>query len=242
MKELYDNYYEEHLSNIDSQQTDQKALRLQTRKFRWNFSRFFKDYASDAKILDIGCGIGQFLHYLSSEGFINSEGIDISPEQVRVAKQFLPELDIKHVDDHSRFLKDHASTYDVIIMNDVLEHLPKNELIPTVKLILAALRPGGIFIAKTINAAYPFGCSGRYIDLTHEISFHEKSLHQLFRHCGFNKINFYQEEIGIYNVLFFIKKLAVNVVRGIVRSLIYLTESDWPKIISFNLIVTGKKI
>ena len=113
----------------------------------------FKRYAKGAKslyyhllpkdkksrILDIGCGQGHFLFYLLSEGFGNVAGIDNSPEQVAFCK--------KHVTQNV-FCSDYESwlngkQYDVIVMNELLEHILKPKIIPSLKQAYAALVGGG---------------------------------------------------------------------------------------------------
>jgi 2-polyprenyl-3-methyl-5-hydroxy-6-metoxy-1,4-benzoquinol methylase len=36
-------------------------------------------------ILDLGCGHGQFMQFLGQRGFLNVDGIDVSPEQIEIA-------------------------------------------------------------------------------------------------------------------------------------------------------------
>ena len=241
MQELFDNYYKESFSQSKSQKLDLKSFELAARKFRWNYRRFFRDIPKNAKILDFGCGLGQFLFYLHGEGFTNLTGIDISASQVELARQMQPELDIRHVGDSMEFLQERSEKYDVIVMNDVLEHIPHSLLIETMKTIYSAITVNGIVIIKTINAAYPLSNASRYLDLTHTISFHEKSLTQLLRHSGFTDIHCFQEEIGIYNILFMMKKAIVISVRLFLKLLIYFSESDWQNIISVNLITKASK-
>ncbi len=38
-------------------------------------------------ILDIACGAGAFLYFLKKEGYVNSHGIDLSKEQLDVARR-----------------------------------------------------------------------------------------------------------------------------------------------------------
>lgn len=241
MKELYDNYHEELLSQSKSQQLDLKIFDLTTRKFKWNYDRFFVDLPKDAKILDFGCGIGQFLFYLKKEGFKNITGIDISKSQIDIARQLQPDIDFRYFLDTVEFLRKNKNTYNIIVINDVIEHFDKKEIISFLKVIFQSLKFEGIVIIKTINSAYPLSNAARYLDFTHTVSFHEKSLTQLLRHVGFTDIFCYQEEIGIYNMLFAIKKILVNIARLMVKIVIYLTESDWPRVISVNLIASGVK-
>lgn len=241
MKELFENYHKETLSQNASQSLDLKNFELVARKFRWNYQRFFSQLQKDIKILDFGCGVGQFLFYLKKEGFENLTGIDISKSQVDLALQIQPKVDFRHITDPINFLQEYPEKYDVITMNDVLEHIDLDQMIPLLKTLQKSLRPGGLIIVKTINSSYPLGSTLRYIDMTHTTAFHKSSLTQLLRHSGFTEVSCYQEEIGVYNPLFAIKKIIVTLVRVFVKILVYFTESDWPDIISLNIIAVGKK-
>jgi 2-polyprenyl-3-methyl-5-hydroxy-6-metoxy-1,4-benzoquinol methylase len=241
MNELYTRYYEENLSQSDSQRLDFKSFAQAARKYRWNYRRFFRGVATDAVILDVGCGVGQFMFYLAQAGNRNIVGIDISADTIQRAKSMQPTLDFRQVPSGEAFLHDHPIHFDVIVLNDVLEHIEPEALLPLVRALLEALKPGGRLIVKTINAAYPLGNSSRYQDLTHRTSFHEKSLRQLLRHCGFTAIECFQEEIGIYNPLFAAKKLIVWGVRLLLRLLVYFSEGGWPRIISLNILCTARK-
>ena len=241
MNELYTRYYEENLSQSDSQQLDPKRFAQTARKYRWNYRRFLRGVAADAAVLDMGCGVGQFMFYLAQDGYRNLVGIDISADTIQRAKRMQPALDFRHVPSGEAFLSEHPAHFDLIVLNDVLEHIEPEALLPMVRALCAALKPGGRLVVKTINAAYPLGNSSRYQDLTHRSSFHEKSLRQLLRHCGFTAIECFQEEIGIYNPLFAAKKLIVWGVRLLLRLLVYFSEGGWPRIISLNILCTARK-
>ncbi|CAK8715222.1 Methyltransferase domain-containing protein [Candidatus Electrothrix laxa] len=241
MKDLYDNYYEEGFSQSKSQTLDLKNFELTAKKYKWNYQRFFSSLPKNAKILDIGCGLGQFFFYLRKEGLQNLTGIDISQSQVDLALQMQPEVDFRKVEDTCRFLEQRQGRYDVIVLNDVVEHLELEDNILLLKAIHNALKQYGKIIVKTVNAAFPLGSSTRYADLTHKTSFHKKSLTHLLRHTGFSDIQCFSEEIGAYNLLFMMKKILVRINRMILRIMIYLAESDWQDIISVNIISIGVK-
>lgn len=241
MKELYDNYYEESFSQSKSQKLNIETFRFVARKYHWNYQRFFADLPKDIPILDFGCGLGQFLFFLKNSGFTNIIGIDMAESQIELAKQIQPTLNFEYVPDSIKWLQENINRFGVIVMNDVLEHVPLDGLIPTMQAIHIALYSNGRVIIKTVNANYPLGSAGRYMDLTHTTAFTEKSLKQLLQHCRFKNVTCYQEEIGIYNPLFFFKKIMVYCTRGLLRSMIYFSESDWPKIISTNIISFAKK-
>ena len=146
-----------------------------------------------------------------------------------------------HADDIISRMRFNTESFNVITMSDVIGHIQPEKIIEFLHTIYFALKSEDFVLIKTINAAYPFGSAGRYLDLTHTTSFHEKSIPQLLRHIGFAEIECFQEEIGIYNPLFFFKKLIVVSVRTFVRALIYFSEANWPRIISLNLIAYARK-
>ncbi len=241
MKELFNNYYEESFSQNKSQQIDLKTFNLAAKKFRWNYNRFFSELHKDVNILDLGCGTGQFIFFLKECGFENVTGIDISVTQVELARKMQPIADVRFIEDTIEFLKKRQGKYDVVILNDVIEHLELNYTVSLMMMIYFSLKIDGIVIIKTVNSAFPLGSSTRYADLTHKTAYHKKSLIQLLRHIGFQDIKCYQEEIGVYNIFFFLKKIAVTVNRFLLRLMIYFSESDWPEIISVNIIAKGVK-
>jgi 2-polyprenyl-3-methyl-5-hydroxy-6-metoxy-1,4-benzoquinol methylase len=169
-----------------------------------------------AKILDIGCGAGHFLYYLDKKGYKNYKGIDISPEQVEFVKANITEK--VEVADAFNFLNGVKEEYDVIVGNDIIEHILKRRLIEIMDLIYATLKPNGMCCLKTGNMSAPFALSLRYIDITHEMGFTDKSLVQLFKVANFQRVEIYpkpsergiKQRIGAWRI-----KLAYRVLFGV---------------------------
>src|SRR5690242_14493731 len=44
-------------------------------------------YERDTSIIDLGCGHGAYIYFLQNEGFTNVSGIDVSFEQVKLARK-----------------------------------------------------------------------------------------------------------------------------------------------------------
>jgi 2-polyprenyl-3-methyl-5-hydroxy-6-metoxy-1,4-benzoquinol methylase len=146
-------------------------------------SRTFGDVVAQlpqgAKILDLGCGTGYLLNWLVRQPGIAASGVDGSPTQLEIARRNLPNVEFT-CSDGLTYLRENPDTFDGIFCTDVLEHIPGTELvIEWVQTARAALRPGGFFICRGPNAANFTGGYTRYIDLTHERSFTEKSILQL---------------------------------------------------------------
>lgn len=141
----------------------------------------------DASILDVGCGGGEFLHYLHARGYAQLHGFDLSPEQVRRChERGFPQVTL--VPDAVGFLENHRHTYACVVMNDVLEHVPKRTTIALLEAIRGALIPDGRLLVKVPNAANLFGLVARYLDFTHEVAFTETSLRQVLLTAGFRQI------------------------------------------------------
>src|SRR5712692_4230817 len=83
----------------------------------------------NAHILDVGCGLGFFLYFLKRQGYVNHKGIDIGQEQIDFCSREVTEH-VEIVPDTRSYLVLHPSTYDAIVINDVLEHLDDDELFP----------------------------------------------------------------------------------------------------------------
>lgn len=153
----------------------------------WYYDCLPEDKA--AKILDIGCGDGKFLFFLQKNGYFNIEGLDVSSQQAEEAKKHV-KCPIHVVNDTLRFLKEHPSTYHIITMNDVLEHIPKRETIIFLQAVLKAIKPGGNVVINVPQVSGFTSLHCRYTDFTHEILFTYTSLKQVLLSAGFNYIRF----------------------------------------------------
>lgn len=136
----------------------------------------------DARILDLACGAGRLLFFFSERGYKDLTGVDISPDQVALARQVTPNVKQESVLDH---LENNPDSYDLITGYDIVEHLEKDEALRFLDGCFAALRTGGRMILQTPNADSPWAASVRYGDFTHELCFNPNSLSRLMRMAGF---------------------------------------------------------
>ena len=142
-----------------------------------------------APILELGCGDGALLAYLAERGFSNLAGVDVSPEQVAVAKA--RGLGVVCADALA-YLPTQPSSRAALIAIDVLEHLTRDELVQLADAMFAALRPGGRLLIQTANGAGLFPGQVIYGDLTHHTVFTPGSLSQLLTQAGFCSLSFYE--------------------------------------------------
>jgi 2-polyprenyl-3-methyl-5-hydroxy-6-metoxy-1,4-benzoquinol methylase len=193
---LYENYVATHFASI--RDISLAACDRQRRIFRAYFRRFLPERRS-GKILDIGCGFGAFLYFVQKEGYSDVHGVDISPEQVEAARR----LGMRNVycEDLAMFLKRHTEEFDCITAFDVVEHFPKQEVLPLLDDIYGALQPGGTFLLQAPNGASPFCGAIRYSDFTHSVAFTKESIAQILAETGFIDVQVYPTGPVVHGVM-----------------------------------------
>lgn len=107
--------------------------------FKKNYLPYFPKNR-DARILDLGCGLGSYVLAAKKCGYKNVTGVDGS----KSCADFCNENGVECVcEDVLKYLYEHIDEYDVIMFNDVIEHFTKDEVIEVCKAIKLALYPGG---------------------------------------------------------------------------------------------------
>jgi 2-polyprenyl-3-methyl-5-hydroxy-6-metoxy-1,4-benzoquinol methylase len=149
------------------------------------FGKLIKSVPNGSNILDLGCGTGFLLTWLSMQPNIITFGIDKSPTQVEIAKRILPSLHI-YCSDGLQYLKKNPQKFSGIFCLDTLEHVESNDLcLEWLEGVYNALLPGGFFFCRVPNAANLTGTYSRYIDLTHHRIFTSVTIIQLLEAGGF---------------------------------------------------------
>lgn len=234
---IYKSYLSAHFQSLNSQGYDRLCS-----AYDMNYRNLLpKDKRS--QILDFGCGMGHFLFYLKKKGYSNIIGIDRSEEVVRHCKKE-GILQAKHVNDSLEFLNEHKNEFDIIVLNDVMEHFHKSEVVKILQGIHGALRDKGKVIIKVPNMGNPFAAASMYVDFTHEVGYSEALLPQLLQVLNFKNVNCYEEKIYIRSPL---KRVIFQFLRKIYhRGLRFLVTLDrpgdnYPTIFSKNIIAVSEK-
>jgi 2-polyprenyl-3-methyl-5-hydroxy-6-metoxy-1,4-benzoquinol methylase len=146
--------------------------------------------STDGRILDIGCGTGKMLRALSNAGFTRCQGVDIAKEAVAICRK--KGLNVKLIDSIvSLAVEKKTNRFDLILMSHVLEHIAREEIIPTLRHIRKdLLKTGGRFVLMVPNAQSNTGCYWAYEDFTHRTLFTAGSLKFVLLSAGFESVEF----------------------------------------------------
>jgi 2-polyprenyl-3-methyl-5-hydroxy-6-metoxy-1,4-benzoquinol methylase len=161
-------------------------------KARWLARHLPSDRATP--ILDIGCGYGYALGALQELGYSSLIGIDSDAGQVSHANK--QGFAVEKVSAVPQWLEGHSQRFGVILLLDVLEHIPQAQQPEFLQSIAGSLMANGKLIISTPNAAASLAGYWRYIDYTHLISFTVPSLTYLLGHTGFPTVTFHEIELA----------------------------------------------
>ena len=125
------------------------------------------------KVLDVGCGIGDFLN-----SGRNSTGVDINKYNVAYCKAL--GLDAEWIQDgHIPFEND---SFTSVVLDNVLEHIPATDVDATMDEIARVLQPEGIVVVGVP------GIKGYHSDPDHKVFYAEDDLRTLFDRHDFTVV------------------------------------------------------
>jgi SAM-dependent methyltransferase len=182
-RRIYDSYRTTTAANPLAGPTMPLAGRLEQYRRRW---RRYLPESKQAAILDLGCGGGEFLLFLQREGYMRLEGVDLSPEQVEQARRH--GLAGVEQGEALAYLSAGRGPYDLINIQNVLEHQTRPELLALLDATAVQLRRGGRLFAVVPNSKCIFSARVRYADLTHELSFTPESVRQMLTAVGLRPV------------------------------------------------------
>lgn len=98
------------------------------------------------KVLEVGCGKGEFLNKVQAHKDIEVIGLEINQNAVRIAHNTGLSVLIEDIEDHS---VKHPNTYDVVCSFQVLEHI--SDVDKFLNSQINSLKPGGKLIISVPN-------------------------------------------------------------------------------------------
>jgi predicted TPR repeat methyltransferase len=189
--------------------------------------------------MDLGCGHGTHLYFLKQKGYQNLVGVDTSPEQVELAHQLgVEEVQRGDIED---FLSHDQQPADVVLLIDVLEHLPLDTGFDLLSSVFAKLNKGGRLIIHVPNAEGLYGMRIRYGDLTHEQAFTPTSIRQMLKTVGFSTITPSEDKPIIHGLPSLARRLLWGILT-IPHRLLLMAETGYTHfILSQNMLVVAQK-
>ena len=194
----------------------------------------------DGLILDLGCGYGAFLYFLSRKGYKDLGGVDASAEQVALAHDLGLVL-VKNGDIYSYLKTSDNGSADVVLLMDVMEHFQRQQMFDVLDEVYRVLASGGKCIVHVPNGAGLFAMWVRYGDLAHEQAFTQRSLKQLFTTIGFTEVRCYEDKPVVHGPVSVIRRLLWDL-GTLPFKLLPAAESERTSfILSQNMLATASK-
>lgn len=136
-------------------------------------------------VLEIGCGAGLFLRYLRHKGFENVAAVDYD-ENLKEVLADLAGYDL-HFGDASEFVESlvNKKTFDRIVLFDVIEHMPIDDIVAMMRRLGAVLAPGGKILIRVPNVSSPWGLKVFFGSFDHVTPFSPGRIHELSHITGF---------------------------------------------------------
>lgn len=196
---LAGDYYDEYIMA----QTHSVHSRTYSRRLAKEFVSAFN--LRGRRLLEVGCGDGEFMSYLIEEG-VQPEGVEPSTPFVKIARNKGLDVVQGYFGFESSFKED---SFDAIASRAVFEHLKNlNEVL---QCAWKALRDGGVGLIEVPSFEKAIK-DRRYYDVfsDHVVYYTKHSLIELLERNGFEVIKIFNEFEDEYIVVYFKKNISYN--------------------------------
>src|SRR5689334_8995946 len=194
-----------------------------------------------ARIIDVGCGWGQFLSWLRSRGYSSIQGIDLGTQQVAQCRKL--GLVAEQVTDSAVFLAALPQQFDLVTMHHIIEHVETFEGLALLRSAYDSLRDNGRIIVQTPNMNATSANFSRYIEITHVTGYTDSSLAEALQLAGFKDVVVYGNRTGFRWQPKRLAWLALQKFSRLLWRLMLFAElgSDAPHTLAKNLYAIGTK-
>jgi nucleoside-diphosphate-sugar epimerase/2-polyprenyl-3-methyl-5-hydroxy-6-metoxy-1,4-benzoquinol methylase len=173
----------------------EKGYRTLGQFYRVNYLKYVP-IDIDSRILVISCGPGYFVDLLNKEGYTNVLGIDSHAE--KIAHAVSHDLNCK-IDTAFEHLQNTNDPYDVVICEQELNHLTKDEMVAFLRLVWSKLNNGGTIICHGLNGANPIvGAETLAQNFDHFNTFTAYSLTQVLEYTGFKDVRVFGLHLYVF--------------------------------------------
>ena len=100
------------------------------------------------RLLDAGCGTGGFLRWALDRGSLaTAAGVDVGSAAIELARTRLPDVDLRTAPLCA--LPFGNTSFDLVVTNDVLQHVSDHEVDRSLRELRRVLAPGGTLLLRT---------------------------------------------------------------------------------------------
>lgn len=149
-------------------------------------AEYFHFFTGKEKILDVGCGRGEFLAFLKEKS-VEACGVDSNRVMVESCREKGLKVECADLIDYLTGIDD--DTFGGMFCSQVVEHLSAQRITAFIKLAWSKLRPGGTIVVETLNPLSLAGMTEHfYRDFTHTTPVHPETLAFLMESSGFTDV------------------------------------------------------
>jgi SAM-dependent methyltransferase len=145
---------------------------------------FLPYFDNCCRVLDIGCGRGEFLEILRDHS-IGGIGVDTDADMVSYCQS--RQLDVQQDDAIAYLEKLEDKCLDGIFIDQVVEHLEPEYLIRLLALCYKKLKFGYYLVVETVNPLTFVSFVNFYVDISHKRPIHPETLHFLLNIAAFRE-------------------------------------------------------
>lgn len=175
----------------------QKGYRTLGRFYEVNYLPHMPNDRS-ARTLVISCGPGYFVDLLVNKGYTDVVGIDSDPEKVEHAVR--RGLNCRPGTAFET-LRSAERPFDVIVCEQELNHLTKDEMVEFLRLVWDKLGPAGRLLCHGLNGGNPIvGAEALAQNFDHFNTFTSYSMKQVLEYCGFTDVNVFGLNLYVFHL------------------------------------------
>lgn len=200
-----------------------------------------------AKLLEIGCGAGNFLLQATQRGY-DVTGVEYSPYACARARQTLGGVG-RVLQGEIEVVAAEIGTYDIVVLCDVIEHV--RQPADFLRKVLTALRPGGLLLVVTPStASWSARIMGRrWMELKpeHLFYFSPATLTRQLNQTGFQAVALHRgtKLLSLDYVTAHFEKYPVAGIRATLRLLRAIVPAAWSqrpvRIVASGIIALARK-
>ena len=153
--------------------------------------RFYLPYFKDCrKIVDLGCGRGEFLELVRAEGL---DGIGVDSNAEAVAACHGKNIETHQLDLFAFLVQQPDCSIDGVLCSHVMEHIPSDRLSEMIRLIAQKLQGDGVLAVETPNPSCLAMFAGDfYSDPTHQRPIPSQLMHFHLEEAGFTAFEIHE--------------------------------------------------